>query len=424
MNFKLAREIYGNVWHADALTMQGLLEALAFYKNGGKFRENELKSNAFGIHTEGSVFSATELSRAELVPKGSIAVYNLDSVITKYGGYSHHGTVDIASQFKEMEAEENVIGHLFRIESGGGSANAISYLREYTAKNVRNKPMVVYSEDIMASAAMYIASDADYIFSRSENDNVGSIGTMIQFSGYKANSEDSEGVRHVRVYASQSTHKNKDFEDAINNFDIETIRKDILDPHASEFIRDMERNRPNITEEQKTGKIFKAKDVVGSLIDAIGNVDDAIAKIKELSYSNKSTNNTNTNMDLNQLKAEYPELVNEAVSKGVAQDREALVKAQESVAKYADKAPKATMAQLVSGKGITSEFLEEVSEEFQGIAFENNAEESTTEINAVQKMTETNESDKTEEQIEAEKEAAADELILEAVGLGTKKNKS
>lgn len=418
MNFKLSREIYSGVWMIDPFSLQTLTKMLEDQRSGITFDKDSEKCNQFGyLDTKNSfVYGANQIESMENVPRETIAVYNLDSVITKYGGYSHYGTVEIANQFKKMEANENIIGHIFNIESGGGSSNAIKYLREVTNSSVRNKPLVTYAEDIMASAAMYLASDSDYIFVKSKDALVGSIGTMVEFDGYKANSEDTTGKRHIRLYASQSVNKNKEYEDAINDFNFEIIQKEILEPHAAEFIVDMENNRPNITEEQKTGKIYRAGDTVGTLIDAIGSFEDAIAKVNELvNIENENNINQNkVNMDATQLQAEYPDLVTQFVEQGVSQERARLVKANETVLKYADKAPNATLAQLATCQGSTPEFLDSVAEEVLSKDFTKNAEDSTKDINATQTVA----SSKSKEKTEEEKIDAEDAAILKSVGLG------
>jgi ClpP class serine protease len=281
MDIKLAREIYSGAWYMDPMSLETYSKTLDYFRNGGKMEQPEVKANNFGV-LMGGVYNATKIQRMEEVPAGSIALYNFDGPITKYGGYSHYGTTEIAKQFAEMEANDNIIGHIFFIESGGGSANAIKYIRDVSAKANRSKPLVTYCEDMMASAAMYIASDSDYIFANKPGAMVGSIGAMIAIDGYANKSEGADGVRHLRIYASQSINKNSDFEEALNNLNFKLVQDKLLDPLAEEFILDMEANRPNITAEQKTGDIYRASEVVGTLIDGIGTMQDAIDKVTEL----------------------------------------------------------------------------------------------------------------------------------------------
>ena len=317
MNYKLAREIYATAWFVDPVSFISLTKTLEHVRSNNNSNIVDEKANSFGIFDKTKAFDANRISRMEEVPEGSIAIYRFDSVITKYGGYSHYGTKEIADQFRKMESNDNIIGHLFFIESGGGSANAIKYIRDVTNKGSRVKPLVTYAEDIMASAAMYIASDSDYIFANSKDAIIGSIGTMIEIEGYKSGTEDNTGKRHMRIYASQSVNKNKEFEDAINDFNYELIKKTILDPHCAEFIKDMKLNRPNITDEQTTGKVFNAENCVGTLIDEIGTIEMAIEKIIDLS-DNNSINKNEVVMNKQKLKAEHPELYDEVFQSGVS----------------------------------------------------------------------------------------------------------
>jgi protease-4 len=365
MDYKLAKEIYGSIWMIDPITLTQYSKMLDYFHNGGKYEEPEVKGNSFGIISQGNVFNARRIQRMEDVPDGSIAQYNFDSVITKHGGLSHYGTTEIASQFRAMEKNDNVIGHIFKIESGGGSASAIKYIRDVSAKANRTKPLVAIAEDVMASAAMYIASDADYIYANSNDTVVGSIGTMIELSGHKNGTEDSNGERHIRIYASQSVNKNAEFEKAINDYNYSLIRKTLLDPHAAEFISDMEANRPNITEAQKTGAIFRAEDTVGTLIDEIGNFDDAVNKIHALSNLKNKTNTVISSkpkvkiMDKATLMAEHPalyaQILDEGNQAGVAAERDRVG----AWAVYNEVDPEAVKAGIESGESLTAKKMAE-----------------------------------------------------------------
>lgn len=362
MNFSLAKEIYGNTWMIDPVTFSQYSKMLDYFHNGGVYEKSEILGNSFGIISESNIFVARKIQRMDVVPQNTIAQYNFDSVITKGGGMSHFGTKDIAAQFTEMEANDNIIGHIFKIESGGGSVNAIKYIRDVSAKTNRSKPLVVFAEDIMASAAMYIGSDADFIIANSKDAIVGSIGTMIQLEGFKNGTEDKNGKRHLRIYATQSVNKNAEFEKAINDFDYSLIKETLLDPHAAEFISDMEANRPNITAIQKTGKVFRAEETVGTLIDAIGPFDLAIEKIEELANvkSNFKTPGRGNNkpkintMDKATLKAENPSLYAAILAEGYKEGVAAELDRVGAWAVFNEINPKEVKAGIESGKPLTA----------------------------------------------------------------------
>ena len=153
----------------------------------------------------------------------NIGLYRLDSVITKHGGMSHHGTYEIAAQMLANDKDETFAGHIIHFESGGGSVDAISWITD--AMGQCTKPIIGYIEDYCCSAALYIASYCQYIYSAKTSAIIGSVGVMMEFEGYKANSESSDGVRHIRAYASQSTDKNAPYEVALNEMNIELLQK-------------------------------------------------------------------------------------------------------------------------------------------------------------------------------------------------------
>jgi len=386
VNIRLIQEIYSNAWFADPFTIRGLVKQLEYFRDGANYIGNESeKCNQFGyIDSKSNVIDADTISRfGENIPSGTIALYYFDGPITKNGGMSHNGTVDIATQFKKNETNENVIGHMFHVESGGGSANAVKYINEVTSS--RKKPLGVYSEDIIGSAAYYISLNADFINVKSGDAIVGSIGTMMEIEGHKANTEDSTGKRHIRIYAPQSTMKNKGFEDAINDYNFEWIQKELLQPHCQEFIDDVKRLRPNVTNDQLTGDVFKASDCVGTLIDGIYSFEDSILQLQELILNNNTNNNTSQNNNINtnqnqqtmttlqELQSAHPDIYAQAVEVGRINE----VSRQKMISTYKGQAPKAVEAQIASGNGITSEFLEAVTQEHSLSLIENNAERSS-----------------------------------------------
>jgi hypothetical protein len=105
-----------------------------------------------------------------------------------------------------------------------------------------------------------------------------------------------------------------------NNF--KPIIENILNPSAEKFINDMKVNRPNIKEEQLTGKLFKASEVVGTLIDQIGTFKDAVNKVIELSTFNLITNKTNNKMTKEELKQQHPDVYASIMNEGAIQEKD------------------------------------------------------------------------------------------------------
>ena len=130
---------------------------------------------------------------------------------------------------------------------------------------------------------------------------------MVQLAGLpKYHKDPDTGEIYCRIYATESQDKNLDYEAALEG-DATIIREESLDPLCEQFMEDIRSNRPAVTEEQLHGKLFFAKDVVGSLIDSIGSFDDAMAKVVELASIQKP--NSSSQMEKYPKLESIPELM-------------------------------------------------------------------------------------------------------------------
>src|SRR5690606_35232374 len=100
----------------------------------------------------------------------------------------------------------------------------------------------------------------------------------------------------------------------------------VLDPANETFLNAIKENRPSIDETtQMDGSIFKAGEVVGTMVDAIGTFQQAVNRI--LNPPNVGTNsNINTNNNKQMTKAElqnaHPEVYNSIFNEGVMSERD------------------------------------------------------------------------------------------------------
>jgi len=193
------------------------------------------------------------------------------------------GTRVIAANLLEADGQKDIIGHILIIDSGGGAANSVPDLAE--AIQACTKPVVAYVDGYMCSAAMYVGSYCRHIIAHREEDQIGCIGTMIQLEDWPKQVKDNNGVVHVRVYADGADEKNGEYEAALEG-NFELIKERVLNPHNERFKADIRTNRPAVKEEQLRGRTYNAKEVVGTLIDSVGDFEAAVQKVIELSTLN------------------------------------------------------------------------------------------------------------------------------------------
>lgn len=219
------------------------------------------------------------------IPHGrSINVVNLEGTMFRDDGdCGMVGTRTIASLLLKADAQEEVMGHILYVDSGGGAANGVPDLAE--AIQACQKPVVAFVDGYMCSAAMYVGSYCNYIIANREDNKVGCIGTMIQLEDWPKQAKNSDGFMHLRIYADGAEEKNDEYEKALEG-DFSLIKERILNPHNERFKADIRKNRPSVREDQLKGRTYEAKEAVGTLIDAIGSFDSAVAKVMELSTLN------------------------------------------------------------------------------------------------------------------------------------------
>lgn len=340
-NFRLAKEIYGMTpWFVDAGTLPVLTSLLKDFRSGVSFSEKESKCNQVTVLNPKNLTILDSYSSWKLKDTGRIdekeeviMVINLDGAITKNGGMSSFGTVELANIMRSTSKDDRVKGFIILADSGGGSSAAVELMVNAINEVKQTKPVhALIDEGGMAASACYgIISAAHKIWASDKMSIVGSAGTMINFEGRKANKESPDGTKEIRLYASKSVRKNEGFEAALNDSDYSLLIDNLLDPINENFLNMITKNRPVLKgTDFDTGKTVFAKDAIGTFIDGIKPLDQVVKLVLSESkeMKNKSNNNSKTTSKMNaeQLKNEYPgvynEIFNAGVTKGVAQEKD------------------------------------------------------------------------------------------------------
>lgn len=329
MNYALAREIYGHTpLMVDQATFSTLFNLVNDLRNGVKLEEKAEKLNSislFEISADAQIVESTYDLKKQEPDAELVYVINLNGPITKNGGMSSYGMKDLAQTMKSFDADKRIKGGVIITDSGGGSASGMELMVH--AMSLLTKPLVALVEraGCACSAAYGIIAASDYIISESAESEVGSIGTMISFAGYPNKATGISGEKHVTIYATASTKKNLWFEEALNNDNYELALSDVLDPFNERFMAHIRSSRTGIKDTQLDGSVYNAGDVLGSMVDEIGDLQAAVNKVLELSNAKKLTinhNNTVKAMTAQELLAQHPTVHAEIFGAGVAAERD------------------------------------------------------------------------------------------------------
>lgn len=276
-NYKLLNELVRGQW---AMTPELVLSYLPIAEKMVRGEGIELEARPTSIMSIYNNGSRVNMQDAEEVPEGSVAVVNLIGVMLKYGTMCEYGADEIVGLLSWADNHKNIVGTVLTTDSGGGAVSAIPVFKNFMAN--KRKPVFMHA-DTCASAAYYTGIYCDAILADNDiSSQFGSIGVMISFADYRGMYE-KNGVKFHTIYATQSTHKNKPFEEALEG-KYELLQTEVLDQLAAKFQADVKANRPKLDAKVDgilNGRMFYAKDALKyGLIDGMATLEEAIDRVK------------------------------------------------------------------------------------------------------------------------------------------------
>ena len=210
----------------------------------------------------------------------TIAVIDIRGTMTKRGSsLSDAGsTVLIRREVRQAARDGAVDGIVLRIDSPGGTVSGTADLAAEVAEANRRKPVYAFAEDTTASAAYWVASQAEKIYANNRTAKVGSIGTLLYLYDLSGMAE-KEGVRPVVIKTGDM--KGVGVPGAAVSEQHEAYLQEIVDQTQAEFTAGVMAGR-NMHSEQvaavATGRVYNAGEAqrVG-LIDGIESFDQTLA---------------------------------------------------------------------------------------------------------------------------------------------------
>ncbi|WP_298061362.1 S49 family peptidase [uncultured Rikenella sp.] len=201
-----------------------------------------------------------------------IGVITLRGVLSKYDSMCAAGMESYGRMIREYDADPEIDAIVLNIDSPGGTVAGTEELG--ATIRAATKPVVAFVNGMAASAAYWIASACRKIVAGTDTSIVGSIGVMCTWAdmrGYYA----QQGIVIRDIYAPQSTDKNAESREAAAG-NLKPIQ-DHLAVLADTFQKTVRANRPLVAVGQLSGATYFAKDVVGTLVDTIGNFEEALS---------------------------------------------------------------------------------------------------------------------------------------------------
>ncbi len=206
----------------------------------------------------------------------NIAIIPIHGALTKYDTCFNYGTLTIAEKIASYIDNKDIIGIVLDIDSPGGAVNSVAPLIEVINKVKQAGKTVIAHCDTCCSAAYWVASYCDSIYSDNKLSLTGSIGAYCTLLDDRENKQN--GYKLISVYAKESTDKNLAYREALDGKP-EKLQEE-LSLIVKEFHNDILTNRPLLKEEVLSGSTYyTSKAIELSLVDDIATLDQCVTNI-------------------------------------------------------------------------------------------------------------------------------------------------
>ena len=211
--------------------------------------------------------------------KGGVALIGITGVMTKYGSsLTGGGTMQTRRMLRNAMANPDVSGVLLTIDSPGGTVQGTGDLADDFAALSRVKPTTAYVEDLCASAAYWVASQAGRV-SASANSDIGSIGTFAVIEDWSKAVEKAGGKVHV-IKAGEG--KGAGVPGTEITAEQLAAWQTEIDATNELFVSAVSRGRKADATAWADGRVRRAdRALKAGMIDSIGSIDAAMTELKQ-----------------------------------------------------------------------------------------------------------------------------------------------
>lgn len=219
---------------------------------------------------------------------GQVAIIEMSGELMKFTSSLSAGTSTVATrrQLRAAADDDDVGAIVIRIDSPGGTVSGTQDLADDVAAAAAKKPVYAFIEDLGASAAYWVASQASKIYAANTTTIVGSIGTFAVI-------EDSSGaaaMEGVKVHVIRAGElKGSTVAGAPVEQKALAMWQDMVDALNDQFIRGVSKGRGMTlarVRELADGRAHVGQAAVDlGLVDGIQSFDATVAQLQKKSAS-------------------------------------------------------------------------------------------------------------------------------------------
>lgn len=215
-----------------------LAEKQSWYYNEMPTYQEQTKKAVLKLAEESNIPLTCDYTDADLENE-AIAYYRIKGMIMGESSW-WFSTKQFVEDVEAAEANPMIMAHFIHANSGGGDTWYLDVAYQTLMK--ATKPIITVIERVGASACIYLVCPSTKIYAATQNEILGSIGTMVSFMDFKPYYE-TQGVKFIEEYATKSKLKNKKFNDLAHGKPEQFIKEE-LDPLQQQFEAAVRKARP------------------------------------------------------------------------------------------------------------------------------------------------------------------------------------
>lgn len=232
-----------------------------------------------------SAVEAAAVARGRRSERGPIARIRIEGTIEAKASiwtliFGGTGLDMLAAEFDAAVRDPDVRGILLEIDSPGGTVYGVPELARVIRAARGSKPIIAVANAEAASAAYYLASQADEV-SVTPSGQIGSIGVIYLHTDL-TNMAAQQGVA-FRIFRSQERKADVNPYESLSEEAAADIQAKV-DAYDAMFVRDVARGRGVSVEKVRAdygaGRMFLAADALAAgMVDRVETIDEALARL-------------------------------------------------------------------------------------------------------------------------------------------------
>lgn len=275
---RIARTVFGVPWAVTRPTMDAIVEVMERRIAGGTLAEHEIAERlAAAREAAGPRTGTGGAGSIAVIPIYGVLSHRINLMTEMSGGTS---VQQLTGAFRQALADPTVTGIIFDVDSPGGSMSGIPELAAEIRAARGQKPMVAVANTLCASAAYWLAAQADEIIA-TPSALVGSVGVVMVHEDYSAANEQA-GV--TVTYITAGDYKAEGNPDQPLSNDAETYMQSLVDDACAMFVNDVAKGRgtnaKDVRDNYGQGRVLTpANAQKAGMVDRIDTFDGAVGRV-------------------------------------------------------------------------------------------------------------------------------------------------